>query len=166
MLLSVPSGLVVKTLPAMQEIQETRVCSLGREDPPEEGMATHSSILAWRFLWTEETGGYSPSTAQALDGLLHSRSPACIKCFQNVQHIPTHMTALCDERKLTQTCCWAGTPCPAPTRALTAPHSCSRYSQGSWLKPATVFCDHETFQPMSVTVSASDYSNRSCDAVF
>ena len=55
-LLSVPSGLVVKNLPAMQETQETRVWSLGWEDPPEEGMATHSSILAWRFLWTEEPG--------------------------------------------------------------------------------------------------------------
>ena len=31
--------------------------SLGREDPLEEGMATHSSVLAWRILWTEETGG-------------------------------------------------------------------------------------------------------------
>ena len=43
----------VKNLPAMQE---TQVQSLGREDPLEEGMATHSSILAWRIPWTEETG--------------------------------------------------------------------------------------------------------------
>ena len=43
----------VKNLPAMQEIQETKVWSLGREDPLEEGMATHSSILAWRLPWTE-----------------------------------------------------------------------------------------------------------------
>ena len=34
-----------------------QVRSLGREDPLEEGMATHSSILAWRILWTEEPGG-------------------------------------------------------------------------------------------------------------
>ena len=33
------------------------VRSLGQEDPLEEGMATHSSILAWRILWTEEPGG-------------------------------------------------------------------------------------------------------------
>ena len=39
-------------LPAMQE---TQVPSLGREDPLEKGMAVHSSILAWRFPWTEET---------------------------------------------------------------------------------------------------------------
>ena len=37
--------------------QETWVQSLGREDPLEEGMATHSSILAWRSPWTEEPGG-------------------------------------------------------------------------------------------------------------
>ena len=37
-------------------IQETRVQSLGREDALEKGMATHSSILAWRIPWTEEPG--------------------------------------------------------------------------------------------------------------
>jgi len=44
---------MVKNLPAMQE---TRVQSLGGEDPLEKGMATHSSILAWRIPWTEEPG--------------------------------------------------------------------------------------------------------------
>ena len=44
---------VVKNPPA---IQETWVQSLSWEDPLEEGMATHSSILAWRILWTEESG--------------------------------------------------------------------------------------------------------------
>ena len=43
----------VKNLPAMQE---TWVQSLGWEDPLEEGMATHSSILAWKIPWTEEPG--------------------------------------------------------------------------------------------------------------
>ena len=41
----------------MQETQETQVRSLGQEDPLEEGMVTHSSIRAWRILWTEEPGG-------------------------------------------------------------------------------------------------------------
>ena len=41
----------------MQEMQETMVQSLGQEDPLEEGMATHSSILAWEIPWTEEPGG-------------------------------------------------------------------------------------------------------------
>ena len=48
---------MVKNLPAVQETQETRVQSLGQEDPLEEGKASHSSILAWRILWTEESGG-------------------------------------------------------------------------------------------------------------
>ena len=52
-----PSVSGVKNLPAMQETQETWVRSLGQEDPLEEGMATHSHILAWRIPWTEEPGG-------------------------------------------------------------------------------------------------------------
>ena len=47
----------VKNLPAIQEPQETRVLSMGQEDPLEEEMATYSSILAWRIPWTEEPGG-------------------------------------------------------------------------------------------------------------
>ena len=45
---------MVKNLPAKQE---TRVQSLGQEDPLEKGMATHSSIPAWRIPWAEEPGG-------------------------------------------------------------------------------------------------------------
>ena len=41
----------------MQETQETRVQSLGQEDPMEKEMAPHSSILAWETPWTEESGG-------------------------------------------------------------------------------------------------------------
>ena len=52
------SGKVIR-LP-MQEMQETQVCFVGQEDPLEEEMITHSSILAWRIPWTEEPGGYSP----------------------------------------------------------------------------------------------------------
>ena len=51
---------VVKNPLPMQEIEEMRVQSLGREDLLEEEMATHSSILAWRIPWTEELGGYRP----------------------------------------------------------------------------------------------------------
>ena len=47
--------LVVKSLPANAG-EETRVQSLGQEDPLEEGMTTHSSILVWRIRWTEEPG--------------------------------------------------------------------------------------------------------------
>ena len=44
----------------MQETQGMQVRSLGHEDPLEEEMATHSSILAWEIPWTEDTAGYSP----------------------------------------------------------------------------------------------------------
>ena len=54
----------VKNLPAMQEPQEIQVRSLGQEDPLEEEMATHSSILAWRVLWTEEPGGLKSKGSQ------------------------------------------------------------------------------------------------------
>ena len=47
---------MVKNLPVRQKTQETLVQSLGWEDPLEEGMATHSSILAWRIPWVEEPG--------------------------------------------------------------------------------------------------------------
>ena len=49
-----PVAQMVKNLPAMKE---TRVRSLGREDPLEKGMAIHSSILAWGIPWTEKLGG-------------------------------------------------------------------------------------------------------------
>ena len=52
-----PCGSAVKNPPAMQEPQERQVQSLGQEDPLEEEMATHSSILAWRIPRTEEPGG-------------------------------------------------------------------------------------------------------------
>ena len=52
-----PNGSVVKNPSGMQETQETGVLSLSKEDPLEEEMATHSSILAWEIPWTEETGG-------------------------------------------------------------------------------------------------------------
>ena len=47
---------MVKIPPAMQGPQEMQFQSLGKEDPLEEGMATHSSILAWKISWTEEPG--------------------------------------------------------------------------------------------------------------
>ena len=57
-------GLMVMNLPA---VQETRVQSLDREDPLEEDMATHSSILAWRIPWTEEPGGLQSMGLQRVD---------------------------------------------------------------------------------------------------
>ena len=48
------ASLVTKMVKNLSAEQETKVRSLGQEDPLERGMATHSSILAWRTLWTEE----------------------------------------------------------------------------------------------------------------
>ena len=59
----------------MQEAPETQVQSLDWEDPPKEEMATHPSILAWKFLRTEEPGGLqsmdSDTTEQAYTHALH-----------------------------------------------------------------------------------------------
>ena len=52
---------MVKNLPPVQEIG---VQSLGQEDPLDNGMATHSSILAWRIPWTEEPGGLESMESQ------------------------------------------------------------------------------------------------------
>ena len=65
LLLRIPHGVyrasvmaqTVRNLPAMQEMQEMRLQSLGLEDPLEEEIATHSSILAWEISWTEDSGG-------------------------------------------------------------------------------------------------------------
>ena len=56
---------MAKNLPA---VQETRVQSMGQEDPLKKGMATHSSILAWRIPWTEKPGGLQ---SMALERVRH-----------------------------------------------------------------------------------------------
>ena len=61
-----PGGSAVKNPPTMQEMQETRVRSLGQEDPLEEGTASHSSILAWRIPWKEEPGAPQSIGSQSM----------------------------------------------------------------------------------------------------
>ena len=66
----------VKNLPAMQETQEMQAPSLRREDPLEEGMATHSSILAWRIpmdrgAWQAIVHGVAKSQARLSDQAQH-----------------------------------------------------------------------------------------------
>ena len=58
-----------KNPPAMQETEDTRVPSLGQEDPLEEGTATHSRILVWRIPWTEQPGGLQSLGLQRVDTL-------------------------------------------------------------------------------------------------
>ena len=62
-----PGGSAVKESAFNTGAQETQVRSLGREDPLEEGMVTHSSILAWRIPWTEEPGGLQPMGSQRVE---------------------------------------------------------------------------------------------------
>ena len=58
------ASLVVQMVKNLSAMQETQVQFLGWEVPLEEGMATHSSILAWRIPWTEEPGGLQPTGSQ------------------------------------------------------------------------------------------------------
>ena len=56
-LASVCASLVAQRVKRLPTMRETRVRSLGREDPLEKEIATHSSVLGWRILWMEESGG-------------------------------------------------------------------------------------------------------------
>ena len=60
-------ALVVKNLPAKVEDIKSQVQFLGREDALEEGVATHSSILAWGILWTKEPARLQSTGSQELD---------------------------------------------------------------------------------------------------
>ena len=59
------ASLVVQRLKRLPAMWETWVRSLGREDPLEKEMATHSSVLAWRVSWTEKLVGYSPRVTKS-----------------------------------------------------------------------------------------------------
>ena len=59
--------LVPQMVKNLSAVQETEAPSLGREDPLEKGMATHSSILAWRIPWTDEPGGLQSMGLQESD---------------------------------------------------------------------------------------------------
>ena len=58
------ASLVAQMVNRQPAMQETCVRSLGQEDPLEKEMATHSSTLAWRILWTEEPGGLQSMRSQ------------------------------------------------------------------------------------------------------
>ena len=58
------ASLVAQTVKNLRAMPETRILSLGWEDPLEKGMATQFSILAWRIPWTEEAGGLQSMWSQ------------------------------------------------------------------------------------------------------
>ena len=70
----------VENLPA---IQETKVQSLGRKDPMQKEMTTHSCILAWKIPWTEELGGLQSMGSQS-----QTRLSACMCTWSDLGHIP------------------------------------------------------------------------------
>ena len=84
-----PSGSVVKNTPVMQKLQ---VQSFGREDPLQKAMATHSSILSWESLWTEEPGRLQSMGSQKSDTTYRLNSnnilkPAFFKAYSGLESI-------------------------------------------------------------------------------
>ena len=77
----------MKLLP---EMQETRVLSLGQEDPLEEGMATHSSVLAWTVPWTMEPGGATVHEVTTSHTHIHNELQVQLKAVVKVK-IPVHV---------------------------------------------------------------------------
>ena len=75
------TSLVAQMVKNLPEIQETRVQSLGREYSLEKGMVTHSSTLAWRIPWTEESGGLQSMGSQELDMTKQ------LTCIDNLWHV-------------------------------------------------------------------------------
>ena len=61
------TSLVAQTVTNLPVMEETRFQPLGQEDPLEKGMATYSSVLAWRIPWTEEPGGLHGATQSGHD---------------------------------------------------------------------------------------------------
>ena len=74
------TSLVARTVKRLPAMQETRVRSLGREDPLEKELAAHSSIFAWKIPWTEEPSGLQ---SMGLQRVRHhgATSLCCLKIF-------------------------------------------------------------------------------------
>ena len=128
-----PASSGIKNPLAMQKPQETWVWSLGWEDPLEEEMATHSSILAWRIPWTEEPGGLESMGSQSRTRLKQPSSRYYNKALQctalskwpllctgqpvqhHEQHLPQYPQWLFSHWSVPQ---WA----PSPSQQLSLSH--------------------------------------------
>ena len=77
----------VKNAPAMQEIRERWVWSLGQEDPLEKEMATHSSILTWKIPWVKEPGGLESVGSQRVGHDWATRYTLSVLCFGSSSYI-------------------------------------------------------------------------------
>ena len=88
---SFSNGSAVKNLPIMQKVQETQVWSLGQENPLEDEMSSHFSILAWETPWTEESSRLQSMGLQRVDRLsnwactqVNAIFPCGYKCPWNI----------------------------------------------------------------------------------
>ena len=70
--LDFPGGAAVRIPLSEQDTQETWAQSLGREDPLEEEISTHSTILAWEIPWTKDKGPYNQKGCKELDMTKHA----------------------------------------------------------------------------------------------
>ena len=77
------ASLVAQMAKNLTAMQETRVRSLGWEDPLETEMTTHFSILAWRIPWTEEAGGLQSWSHKELD----TTKPLTLYIWDNFQYV-------------------------------------------------------------------------------
>ena len=89
----------VKNLPIMKELQETWVLSLGQEDPLKKGIAIHSSILAWRISWTEESGGLQSKGLPNSTWLKWISEHECKKKGNHIDHIIIKLMKFIKEKK-------------------------------------------------------------------
>ena len=92
----------VKNLPIMKEVQETWVLSLGQEDPLKKGIAIHSSILAWRISWTEESGGLQSKGLPNSTWLKWISEHECKKKGNHIDHIIIKLMKFIKEKKSLQ----------------------------------------------------------------
>ena len=102
-----PWGSVVKNLPA---IQETQIWFLGWEDPLEKGMATHSSILAWRIPWTGEPGGLQSMGSHRVnttERLTHTwYKQGCLNCNNTNIIVLFPVNYSCEICRIIHWVCW------------------------------------------------------------
>ena len=111
-MVSLVASLVGQTVKSLPTMRETRVQSLGWEDPLEKEMATHSSILAWRIPWMEELGGLQSTGRKESDTTerlyTHTHIYIYIYIYTYI-HIHTHGACLVAQTVKNSPDPWAGT---------------------------------------------------------
>ena len=155
----------VKNPPAMQEIQEMWVWSIGREDPPEEEIATHASILAWKIPWKGEHDGLQSRGSQRVGHDWASKASKHVYIFKYCCccSFAQLCTILCDPMdystpvflvlhylpEFAQRVRWVGDAIQ-PSHPLSSPSSALNLSQNEglsqWFSPSHQELQHQSFQ--------------------